>query len=75
VCSSTKTDLSENQVAALANQNPLMETLRAIAPPGFEFTEEDLQAAIEHVGSDDLDQIVSYFWKVMEGDFNNSSFS
>ena len=61
-----KTQLSAGQVAALANQNPLMETLRAIAPPGFESTEEDLQAAIDHVGSDDPDQLVSYFMKTME---------
>ena len=68
LCGTTKAVLSENQKAAIANQNPLMDILRAIAPPGFDFTESDLQAAIDHVGSDDPDQLVAYFMRVMEGE-------
>ncbi len=68
LCGSFKEVLSDNQKAAIANQNPLMDILRAIAPPGFDFTESDLQAAIDHVGSDDPDQLVAYFMRVMEGE-------
>lgn len=68
LCGTPKAVLSDKQKAAIANQNPLMDILRAIAPPGFDFTESDLQAAIDHVGSDDPDQLVAYFMRVMEGE-------
>mmetsp|Transcript_30726 Transcript_30726/g.47835 ORF Transcript_30726/g.47835 Transcript_30726/m.47835 type:complete len:374 (+) Transcript_30726:1676-2797(+) len=67
ICHEPRTILSSGQIQALEAQNPLLELIRAVMPPGQTVTQDELDTAIQEVG-EDPEALVAHFLRFSMGD-------